>query len=68
MMDRLDAAIVVILVLAVIGALIVVGSAKSDPCALPYSQACVDHRMAECQRTERYTREECILIVSGGGK
>lgn len=37
------------------------------PCASdPISQACIDYRIGQCLKTERYTMDQCVTLIGGG--
>lgn len=40
----------------------------SRPCRYPDSFECKSEQVARCLATEEFTREECIILIGGGGK
>jgi len=65
------------LALVIMGVILI---AIFDPAAFKYSNpcrdttfktdqsfACLDYQVAQCVASERYTRDECIMLVGGGG-
>jgi len=36
-----------------------------DPCDAPLSFACLDRRVQECITSEKYTKEQCVVLVGG---
>lgn len=63
------AAMIIGLGLVLLMFIIALYSAFASPlakaCVNTISQSCIDYRMDECLASERYTREECILLVAG---
>ena len=54
-----------LLLILIIAAYNTFASPLSKACYNIVSQSCIDYRMDECLASERYTRDECILLVAG---
>ena len=37
----------------------------ANPCRNPQSFACLDQRVQECAASEKYTKEQCVILVGG---
>lgn len=59
-----EIALAIVAVLVVVIIILVLFSPGSPVCQQSRdSQACLDERFAACMATEKYTRQECIILV-----
>lgn len=58
-------AVVIFVMLAMLGPAF--GNMANAPCWNETSQACIDHRVNECLKTERYTMDQCVNLIGGSG-
>lgn len=58
--------VLLIVIVATIGPKI--GVIQEDPCfTQPGSFECRDAQVNQCLETERYTKDQCVILVGGGG-
>ena len=57
-----------LIVIILFAVLLIVDPPARDACRgryYDYSQECLDQRMDNCLESERYTRNECIVLIGG---
>jgi len=63
--------VLVVVILIVIAAVFFPGLENvrgNNPCRQESSFACKDERVRLCLETERYTKDQCVILVGGGSK
>lgn len=45
----------------------VILSPSQNPCGRPYSFECRDVQVQACLKSEKYTLDQCVTLVGGGG-
>jgi len=56
---------IVVLIVIIITVSNYLSERRANICTDPYSFQCVDHRVQECIESEKYSKEQCVILVGG---
>lgn len=48
-----------------IGFCIYMATRQPKPCDAPQSFSCIDQRVQECMASDKYSKEQCVILVGG---